>query len=118
MSSEEPSQPPLPADENSEKKPSKKNLAKVERLRKRQEATATSDAAAISVVKVEGDDPLAANYGDIPLKDLQSNEISGKKWTEVKNLTRELKDITVLIRGHAQAIHAVGKKMAFVVVRE
>ncbi|KAL8469635.1 hypothetical protein ACS0TY_032477 [Phlomoides rotata] len=117
MSSEEPSQNP-PADENDEKKPSKKELAKAERLRKRQEAAAASAAAAISAVKVEGDDPLAANYGDIPLKDLQSKEISGKKWTEVKNLTHELKDITILIRGHAQAIRAVGKKMAFVVVRE
>lgn len=33
-------------------------------------------------------------------------------------LTEELKDQTVLIRGRAQAIRAVGKKMAFLVVRE
>ncbi|KAK6116948.1 hypothetical protein DH2020_049323 [Rehmannia glutinosa] len=116
MSSEEPSQN-LTAEENSEKKLSKKELAKLERQRKRQEAAAASAAAAVSSVSIEAD-PLAANYGDIPLNDLQSKEISGKKWTEVKDLTHELKDKVVLIRGRAQTIRAVGKKMAFVVVRE
>ncbi|KAI3468450.1 hypothetical protein Pfo_025113 [Paulownia fortunei] len=108
MSSEEAFQ------ENPEKKLSKKELAKLERQRKRQEAAA----AAVSAVTVEADDPLAANYGETPLNDLQSKEISGKKWKEVKDLTNELKDQVVLIRGRAQAIRAVGKKMAFVVVRE
>ncbi|KAK6129846.1 hypothetical protein DH2020_036432 [Rehmannia glutinosa] len=116
MSSEEPSQN-LTAEENSEKKLSKKELAKLERQRKRQEAAAASAASAVSSVSIEAD-PLAANYGDIPLNDLQSKEISGKKWTEVKDLTHELKDKVVLIRGRAQTIRAVGKKMAFVVVRE
>ncbi|KAL3731016.1 hypothetical protein ACJRO7_011104 [Eucalyptus globulus] len=44
----------------------------------------------------EEQDPLAVNYGEVPLPDLQS----------------------VLVRGRAQAIRAVGKKMAFVAVRE
>ncbi|KAI3453947.1 hypothetical protein Pfo_010610 [Paulownia fortunei] len=116
MSSEESSQNPT-AEENPEKKLSKKELAKLERQRKRQEAAASA-AAAVSAVTLEADDPLAANYGEIALNDLQSKEISGKKWTEVKDLTNELKDKAVLIRGRAQAIRAVGKKMAFVVVRE
>ncbi|GFQ03701.1 aspartate--tRNA ligase cytoplasmic [Phtheirospermum japonicum] len=116
MSSEEPSQNVM-SEENSEKKLSKKEIAKLERLRKRQELAAASAAAAVSSVTLEAD-PLASNYGEIPLNDLQSKEISGKKWTEVKDLTDELKDQTVLIRGRAQAIRAVGKKMAFVVVRE
>ncbi|KAL0297411.1 UNVERIFIED_CONTAM: Aspartate--tRNA ligase 2, cytoplasmic [Sesamum radiatum] len=118
MSSEEPLQNP-PSEENPEKKLSKKELAKLERQRKRQEAAAAASAAAgVSGVTLETEDPLAANYGDVPLNDLQSKEISGKKWTEVKDLTNELKDQVVLIRGRAQAIRAVGKKMAFLVVRE
>ncbi|KAH6774313.1 Class II aminoacyl-tRNA and biotin synthetases superfamily protein [Perilla frutescens var. frutescens] len=117
MSSEEPSQSAA-AEETGEKKLSKKELAKLERQRKRQEAAAASATAAIAAITVEADDPLAANYGEIPLNDLQSKEVSGRKWTEVKDLTEQLKDNTVLIRGRAQAIRAVGKKMAFVVVRE
>ncbi|CAA0838122.1 Class II aminoacyl-tRNA and biotin synthetases superfamily protein [Striga hermonthica] len=117
MSSEDSSRNPAPEEENPEKKLSKKELAKLERQRKRQEAAAASAAAAVSAVTMEAD-PLAENYGEIPLNDLQSKEISGKKWTEVKNLAAGLKDQEVLIRGRAQAIRAVGKKMAFVVVRE
>ncbi|XP_075487162.1 aspartate--tRNA ligase 2, cytoplasmic-like [Primulina tabacum] len=113
MSSQEPS--PVISEESSEKKLSKKEASKLERQRKRQEASAAS---AISAVTIEADDPLAANYGEIALKDLQSKEISGKKWTELKNLTDLLKDQVVLIRGRAQTIRAVGKKMAFIVVRE
>lgn len=118
MSSEEPSQNPA-AEESSEKKPSKKDLAKLERLRKRQEAAAANaNAAAAAVSSVAIEDPLASNYGEVPLKDLQSKEISGKKWTEVKNLTDKLKDEVVLIRGRVQSIRPVAKKMAFLVVRE
>ncbi|KAL6547647.1 Aspartate--tRNA ligase 2, cytoplasmic [Orobanche hederae] len=116
MSSVEPSQN-VTAEENSEKKLSKKELAKLERQRKRQEAAVASATAAVSAVTLELD-PMAANYGEIPLNDLQSKEISGKKWTEVKDLTDKSKDQVVLIRGRAQAIRAVGKKMAFLVVRE
>ncbi|KAL0372018.1 UNVERIFIED_CONTAM: Aspartate--tRNA ligase 2, cytoplasmic [Sesamum calycinum] len=96
MSSEEPLQNP-PSEENPEKKLSKKELAKLERQRKRQEAAAAASAAAgVSGVTLETEDPLAANYGDVPLNDLQSKEISGKKWTEVKDLTNELKDQDVV----------------------
>ncbi|CAA0833253.1 Class II aminoacyl-tRNA and biotin synthetases superfamily protein [Striga hermonthica] len=115
MSSEEPSRNPPPGEEKREK--SKKELAKLERQRKRQEAAAASAAAAVSSVTIEAD-PLAANYGDIPLNDLLSKGISGKKWTEVKDLAAGMKDEEVLIRGAAQAVRAIGKKVAFVVVRE
>ncbi|KAG8382156.1 hypothetical protein BUALT_Bualt05G0047300 [Buddleja alternifolia] len=60
---------------------------------------------------------MAANYGEIPLNDLQSKGISGRKWTEVKDLSIELKDQYVVIRGNAQAIRAVGKKVGFVLLR-
>ncbi|THF93958.1 hypothetical protein TEA_002027 [Camellia sinensis var. sinensis] len=63
-------------------------------------------------------DPLAANYGDVPLEDLQSKAVSGRKWIEIANLNEELKGQNVLIRGQAHAIRSVSKKMAFLVVRE
>lgn len=116
MSSEEPMT--TAAEESGEKKPSKKELAKLERQRKRQEAAAASAAAATANLSISADDPLAANYGEIPLNDLQSKELPAAVWTPVKDLTDDLKDKSVLIQGHAQAIRAVGKKMAFLVVRE
>ncbi|XP_012848277.1 PREDICTED: aspartate--tRNA ligase, cytoplasmic-like [Erythranthe guttata] len=119
MSSEEPSQNPT-VDESSEKKLSKKETAKHARLLERQKAAAASAAAAVSAVALEGDeDPLRTNYGDITLKELASSKpISGKKKrTLVQDLNDGLKGNMVVVRGRAQAIRAVGKKMAFLVVR-
>ncbi|GAB4858740.1 Aspartate--tRNA ligase 2, cytoplasmic [Ancistrocladus abbreviatus] len=127
MSSQEPANPSVGEDQqpsgedNNEDKPqqskkaAKKEAAKQEKLRRRQEASASA-AAALAEASIE--DPLWASYGDVPLKDLQSRASTGRKWTEVKDLTVELKDKEVLVRGRAQAIRAVSKKMAFVVVRE
>jgi aspartyl-tRNA synthetase len=98
------------------KKAAKKEAAKQEKLRRRQEAALA--AAAASSLSIE-EDPLAANYGNIPLQDLQSKvEADLKAWTQVGDLTHELKEKEVLIRGRAQTTRAVGKNMAFVVVRE
>lgn len=111
-SEQQPSQDPS-------KKASKKEAAKAEKLRRRQEAAAASaTASAVAGASIDGPDPLASNYGDIPIKDLQSKTISGRVWTTVSSLTDSLKDKTVLIRGRAHAIRAVGKKMAFLTVRE
>ncbi|GAB4825978.1 Aspartate--tRNA ligase 2, cytoplasmic [Ancistrocladus abbreviatus] len=128
MSSEKPANPPAgdnqqnPIEDNSEDKPqqskkaAKKEAAKQEKLRRRQEASASAASAALADASIE--DPLSDNYGDVLLKDLQSKSSTGRKWTEVKYLTAELKEKEVLVRGRAQAIRAVSKKMAFVVVRE
>ncbi|KAA0038775.1 hypothetical protein IC582_007161 [Cucumis melo] len=118
-SSQTPIDEPLSAgDESSKavsKKAAKKEAAKLEKLRRRQEAAAES---AISSLNVE-DDPLSANYGDVPLSDLQSKEVKSiENWTQVGSLTPELKDKYVILRGRIQTIRAVGKKMAFLVVRE
>ncbi|XP_022941321.1 aspartate--tRNA ligase 2, cytoplasmic-like [Cucurbita moschata] len=97
------------------KKAAKKEAAKQEKLRRRQEAAAE---VAISSLDVE-DDPLSANYGDVPLSNLQSKEAKNiENWTQVGSLTGELKDKYVLLRGRVQTIRAVAKKMAFLVVRE
>ncbi|ERM97547.1 hypothetical protein AMTR_s04335p00004830 [Amborella trichopoda] len=61
-------------------------------------------------------DTLASHYRDIPLKELQSKEISGQAWTEVKSLSDELKNKEILIRGQAQTIRAVSKNMAFIIM--
>lgn len=96
------------------KKAAKKEAAKAEKLRRRQEAAAAAAAASgVAGVSIDSPDPLAANYGDIPMEDLQSKAISGRVWTTVSALTEELKDRTVLIRGRVQTIRALGKNMTF-----
>ncbi|OIT30446.1 PREDICTED: aspartate--tRNA ligase 2, cytoplasmic-like [Nicotiana attenuata] len=104
---------------NQGKKLSKKEAAKLERQRKRQEAAAAAATTALSAVSVdEGPDPLAVNYGDVLLNDLQSKVVSGRQWTKVELLAPVMRDQVVLIRGRVQTIRPVGKKIAFVVVRE
>ncbi|KAH9330029.1 hypothetical protein KI387_002137, partial [Taxus chinensis] len=88
-----------------------KQSKKMERLEKRRMAAAAAAAA-------EELDPLAGNYGDLPLEAVQSKEISGRVWTKVGFLTDEFKEKEVLIRGRAHAIRGVSNKMAFLVVRE
>ncbi|CAL5428455.1 unnamed protein product [Camellia sinensis] len=89
-----------------------KKAAKLEKQRRREEKSASGASAA------DAPDPLATNYDDVPLEDLQSKAVSGQKWIEIANLNEELKDQNVLIRGRAHAIRSVSKKMAFLVVRE
>ncbi|CAM8952844.1 unnamed protein product [Rhodiola kirilowii] len=107
----EPEQPQI------SKSAAKKEAAKKEKERRKAEAAAAAAAAAVNSLSVEND-PLAGNYGDVEFNDLQSKEVTGRKWTEIGSLNESLKDQTVLVRGRAQTIRAVGKKIAFVVVRE
>lgn len=102
--------------EESTKKLSKKEAAKLERQRKRQELAAAS--AALSAVSVEAEDPLASNYGDLPLVEMQSKARTGRAWTKVEDLDKKLEGQVVYVRGRAQTIRAVGKKMAFIVLRK
>ncbi|CAM8949594.1 unnamed protein product [Rhodiola kirilowii] len=107
----EPEQPQI------SKSAAKKEAAKKEKERRKAEAAAAAAAAAVNSLSVEND-PLAGNYGDVEFNALQSKEVTGRKWTEIGSLNESLKDQTVLVRGRAQTIRAVGKKIAFVVVRE
>ncbi|XP_028779365.1 aspartate--tRNA ligase 2, cytoplasmic [Neltuma alba] len=127
MSSES-KEPPVPpqseqpdhGDEESQslsKKAAKKEAAKQEKLRRRQEAALAAATSSLSVDSEE--DPLAANYGDVPLLELQSKTaVNISDWTKVEALNNSLENKWVLIRGRAQTIRAVGKKMAFLVIRE
>lgn len=116
----QPDQQPPQDDESKSvsKKAAKKEAAKLEKQRRRQQEAAASIAAAALNLSVE-DDPLAANYGDVPLPDLQSKAPADiGNWTAVGALSEALKDQRVLVRGRAQTIRSVSKNMAFVVVRE
>lgn len=93
------------------KKAAKKEAMKADKAMKRQQEAAAAAAA-------DEADPLSGNYGDVPLVDLQSKEISGRVWTEVELLTDDLKDKEVLIRGRVQTVRPVSKNMAFLVLRE
>ncbi|CAM0880010.1 unnamed protein product [Alopecurus aequalis] len=63
-------------------------------------------------------DAFASNYGDVPLQELQSKAISGRSWTDIRELDEAAAGRSVLIRGSAQALRKVGKNMAFVVLRQ
>ena len=119
-SASEPGQAPPPTPEQLQddesksvsKKAAKKEAAKQEKLRRRQEATI---AAAASSLSVEEEDPLSSNYGD---KTLTESPFELNDWVHVKSLTPELEGQSVVLNGRAQTIRAVGKNMAFVVLRE
>ncbi|XP_055811513.1 aspartate--tRNA ligase 2, cytoplasmic-like [Solanum dulcamara] len=117
-SEKSPNPSPMEPQEEGSNKISKKEAAKLERQRRRQEAAAAAAAVSVSAVSIEESDPLSGNYGDVELNDLQSKAVTGRKWTEVGSITPEMKDQVVLIRGRVQTIRPVGKKIAFVVVRE
>ncbi|KAI6679320.1 hypothetical protein NL676_033201 [Syzygium grande] len=56
----------------------------------------------------DAEDPLAGNYGEVPLPELQSKqeEAVGEPYTEVDALAEGMKGRSVLVRGRAQAITA------------
>jgi len=117
MSSSESQDPAAASEAQISKKAAKKEAAKQDKLRRRQEIAAAS--AATANLSVDEADPLAANYGDVPLIDLQSKTPTDvSEWTRVEALGASLENKTVLIRGRAQTIRPVGKKMAFLVIRE
>lgn len=116
MSSDAPNQPKpeeegVNNDATQSKKAAKKEAAK-------QQKRAAAAAAAVTAISLDAPDPLASYYGDVPLEDLQSKSITGREWTEVGSLTEGLEGRTVLVRGRAQTVRAVSKKMAFLIVRE
>ncbi|GLT53156.1 hypothetical protein SLA2020_264460 [Shorea laevis] len=103
-----------PPQHEQSKKAAKKEATKQEKLRRRQEsATLASAAQSISVEE----DPLAANYGDVPLPELQS-KVDSRVWIAVSKLTEELKNESVVVHGRAQTIRPCGKNITFLVIRE
>lgn len=119
-SASEPGQaPPVPPEQLQDdesksvsKKAAKKEAAKQEKLRRRQEAAL---AAATSSLNVDEEDPLFENYGD---RTLSESPFELDEWVPVRSLTPELDGKSVVVNGRAQTIRAVGKNMAFVVLRD
>ncbi|MCO5576725.1 hypothetical protein L7F22_030542 [Adiantum nelumboides] len=91
---------------------SKKAAKKQDRLNKK---LAAASIAAPEANKDE--DPLAGNYGDVLLQDLQSKPISGRQWTRVSALDSTLDRHTVLVRGRCHTVRGKGK-LVFLVIRE
>jgi aspartyl-tRNA synthetase len=89
------------------KKQQKKDARKAEKAAQRQQLQA-----------VDAEDPFASNYGDVPVEEIQSKSVSDRAWGQVGDLDATAAGRSVLIRGFAQAIRPVSKKMAFVVLRQ
>ncbi|MCI10501.1 aspartate-tRNA ligase cytoplasmic-like, partial [Trifolium medium] len=82
-----------------------------------QEQIAASTAAASDLSVHE--DPLAANYGDIPLVELQSKTIVDvNEWTPVENLDHSFANQPVKIRGRVHSKPLTTNNMTFLVIRE
>ncbi|KAG7560781.1 Aminoacyl-tRNA synthetase class II (D/K/N) [Arabidopsis thaliana x Arabidopsis arenosa] len=133
MSQEHQIQPEVPGEKIS-KKAAKKEAAKLEKLRRRQEQEklrsrqeqeeATRKTASKSL---EEDDEFSSNYGDVTLNELQSTEdpkagiwreaVEGKRWTEVSNLVEEIAGSEVLIRGRVHTYRVQPSKV-FVILRK
>ncbi|KAH7420532.1 hypothetical protein KP509_13G011400 [Ceratopteris richardii] len=94
---------------------SKKAQKKAERLSKKMAAASLSTAATAGGDLAE--DALAANYGDVPLLELQSKAITGRKWKKVSELDASLNGQSVLLRGRCHTTRGKGK-IAFLILRE
>nr|POE66571.1 hypothetical protein CFP56_32780 [Quercus suber] len=75
-------------EDESSKPQSKKEAAKLEKLKRRQEAAVASGVQSLSM-----EDPLVDNYGDIPILDLQSKVAPGTRvWTKIGKLAEPLNE--------------------------
>ncbi|XBH69177.1 hypothetical protein VPH35_097141 [Triticum aestivum] len=95
---------------------SKKQLKKD--ARKAEKAGKASQRQQQQQPQAEEADLFAANYGDVPVEEIQSKAISGRSWTDIGDLDEAAAGRSVLIRGSAQTLRPVSKKMAFVVLRQ
>ncbi|KAG6524495.1 aspartate--tRNA ligase 2, cytoplasmic-like [Zingiber officinale] len=93
-----------------------KKLAKKEAKEDRKQQSSASTAAGRD--NLAEADPFATNYGDVLVEEIQSKAISGREWTEISALETQHSGQSVLIRGVAQTIRPVSKKMAFLVLRQ
>jgi aspartyl-tRNA synthetase len=100
-----------PATDTLSKKQQKKDARKAEKAEKAAQRQQQQQA-------VDAEDPFASHYGDAPLEEIQSKAVSDRAWSKVGDLDAAAAGRSVLIRGFAQAIRPVSKKMAFVVLRQ
>jgi aspartyl-tRNA synthetase len=100
-----------PATATLSKKQQKKDARKAEKAEKAAQRQQQQQA-------VDAEDPFAPHYGDVPFEEIQSKAVSDRAWSKVGDLDAAAAGRSVLIRGFAQAIRPVSKKMAFVVLRQ
>uniref|UniRef100_A0A1J3EQZ6 aspartate--tRNA ligase n=1 Tax=Noccaea caerulescens TaxID=107243 RepID=A0A1J3EQZ6_NOCCA len=116
---------PEQSGENISKKAAKKEAAKLEKLRRKQEQEEA--ARKTSSLSLE-DESFSGNYGDVTLTELQSTEdpsagkwreaVEGKKWTDLSHLVEETVGSEVLIRGRVNTNRPVSNKKGFLVLRQ
>jgi aspartyl-tRNA synthetase len=68
-----------------------------------------------ALTQPDPNDPLKDKYGDIPM--VQSQEVSGRVWTDVSALAPDLKDKEVLLRARVHNVRGKGT-LAFLVLRQ
>lgn len=92
---------------------SKKEKAKLAKLAEKK----LKKEMAAAQLNQEEDDPLAGNYGDVVMENLQSKEKSCRVWTNVGDLGQDHSGQTVLVRGRVHTVRGKGS-LGFLVVRE
>lgn len=104
---------PVAMEETTAAPMSKKEKAKLEKLAKKN----LHKQMANTQLNAEEEDPLAANYGDVAMENLQSKEKSGRVWSRVGDLGGNHAGQTVLVRGRVHTVRGKGS-LGFLVVRE
>ncbi|XP_047049839.1 aspartate--tRNA ligase 2, cytoplasmic-like [Lolium rigidum] len=116
--------PPTPASASTEELEADLSAATISKKQLNKEARKAAKAAKADKAgkaekpQAEEADPFAANYGDVPVEEIQSKAVSGRAWTHVGDLDQAAAGRSVLIRGSAQLFRPVSKKMAFLVLRQ
>ncbi|GFR50951.1 hypothetical protein Agub_g13271 [Astrephomene gubernaculifera] len=98
-----------------EAKKAAKEAAKAAKEAAKAERAAQRGVKAAVMTQPDPEDPLRAQYGDYPL--VQSQGQSGRSWTQVEALNKELSEQKVLVRARIHTTRGKGKS-AFLVLRQ
>ncbi|CAN8326736.1 unnamed protein product [Cochlearia groenlandica] len=118
---------PEESGEKISKKAAKKEAAKLEKLRLRQEQEEAARKIS-SLSMEEEDESFSRNYGDLTLTELQSTAdpkagkwreaVEGKKWTDVMELEEATVGSEVLIRGRVNTNRTKSNNLGFLILRQ
>lgn len=89
--------------------------ARKEMERKQKEERAAQRSVKLNSNQPDPSDPLRDRYGDLPL--VQSQEQTGRVWSNVEDLAPSMEGKEVLIRGRIHTIRGKGKS-AFIILRQ
>ncbi|KFK40259.1 hypothetical protein AALP_AA3G351000 [Arabis alpina] len=121
----------IPSPEKISKKAAKKEASKLEKLRRKQEREQQSEESIRTTTITsleEEDESFSRNYGDVTIPEIKSTNdsnsgkwreaIEGKSWIDMKNLTKEMIGLEVLIRGRVNTNRPVSSKLGFMTLRQ